>query len=169
MPRDPQKAKEDHRLSGRAETPAAKVPTYQELLDLALDETFPASDPLAIGAAEHVQEPRTTPADARDWTLKPGAAGPPGQMADPEKEGRPVGAPCPGRVLEPLACEVDGPPAPDGTSRTIDVPAGACTIAQTSAVAVLRWESDGGGAVEMPVDLYRRLLADGLVERAEPS
>ncbi len=38
---------EAKRLEGQAQQPEEKVPTYQELLDEAVDETFPASDPIA--------------------------------------------------------------------------------------------------------------------------
>lgn len=65
--------KESQRLEGTARKPAAKVPTYQELLDESLDETFPASDPISPGAAMHAQRQVTTGKDDVDWQLKPGA------------------------------------------------------------------------------------------------
>lgn len=61
----------------RREAPAAKaksqegVPTYQELLDEALDETFPASDPISPSAAERAEREISTPKDEKDWKLKP--------------------------------------------------------------------------------------------------
>lgn len=74
--RDP-KAGEDLRLSGRAASPQTRVPTYQEALDEALDDTFPASDPPSTSVATHVHRPCTTGRDAHDWTLDPGASVPP--------------------------------------------------------------------------------------------
>ncbi|MCM5679712.1 hypothetical protein M8A51_09210 [Schlegelella sp. S2-27] len=47
------------------------VPTYQELLDEALDETFPASDPISPSAAERAEREVSTPKDEKDWKLKP--------------------------------------------------------------------------------------------------
>jgi hypothetical protein len=82
QPRNPQQA--DARLEGRAEAPQDKVPTYQELLDEALDETFPASDPISPSAAMHAAEAVTTPADEADWKLQPGAL-PPASSGDPQK------------------------------------------------------------------------------------
>lgn len=55
-------------------TPAEqKVPTYQELLDASLEDTFPASDPISPSAAMHAERRITTAKDAQDWTLAPGA------------------------------------------------------------------------------------------------
>lgn len=83
--------KEAERLEGRAAPPEAKVPTYQELLDESLDETFPASDPISPGAAMHAQKEVSTGKDAVDWQLLPGAesgAPGPGQASDqPAKAG----------------------------------------------------------------------------------
>ena len=64
--------KEAKRLDGKAGKPA-KLPTYQELLDESLDETFPASDPISPSAAMHVAKQVTTGKDEVDWQLKPGA------------------------------------------------------------------------------------------------
>ncbi len=75
QPKDP-KEKEDVRLSGQAREPKDKVPTYQEALDEALENTFPASDPVAPGAAAQPREPQPTPRDRRDWALEPGAGDP---------------------------------------------------------------------------------------------
>lgn len=169
-PREDLREKEDRRHSGLADRPDARVPTYQELLDQALDGTFPASDPLAIGAAEHVLEPHTTPADERDWALQPGASTPPGgaeaEAAPPQD--RAVAEPVEAEVVEPLLCEVDdGAPDP-GSTAEIRVPAGACTVCQTIERATLTWrEGPRARAVDMPVAVYRQLLADGLVRRAE--
>jgi hypothetical protein len=68
--------KEAHRLEGKSEKPAEKVPTYQELLDESLDETFPASDPISPSAAMHADRQIATPRDTTDWTLKPGQSDP---------------------------------------------------------------------------------------------
>lgn len=68
--------KEATRLDGKATKPA-RVPTYQELLDESLDETFPASDPISPGAAMHAAKQVRTGKDDVDWQLKPGADAPP--------------------------------------------------------------------------------------------
>ena len=71
--------KEAERLEGKAAPPEAKVPTYQELLDESLDETFPASDPISPGAAMHAQKEVSTGKDSVDWQLLPGTeSGAPG-------------------------------------------------------------------------------------------
>jgi len=69
--------KEAERLEGKGTEPAAKVPTYQELLDESLEETFPASDPISPSAAMHAARPIATPKDEVDWQLKPGECAPP--------------------------------------------------------------------------------------------
>jgi hypothetical protein len=66
------------RLENKATCPAEKVPTYQELLDDALDQTFPASDPISPTAAMHAEKQIATDKDRKDWTLKPGAHDAPG-------------------------------------------------------------------------------------------
>lgn len=71
--------KAEDRLEGKAVQPAEKVPTYQELLDEALDETFPASDPISPTAAMAAEKRIATEKDATDWTLKPGACKPPSE------------------------------------------------------------------------------------------
>jgi hypothetical protein len=85
--KDTRKAKqESDRLENKAKAPCEKVPTYQELLDDALDQTFPASDPISPTAAMHAEKQISTDKDAKDWTLKPGAdparnCGKPGEPA----------------------------------------------------------------------------------------
>ncbi len=69
----PAKSKSDARLEGCATVDEDKVPTYQELLDEALDETFPASDPISPSAAMHTERRAATEKDAVDWKLKPGS------------------------------------------------------------------------------------------------
>ena len=68
--------KEAERLEGTRSADHEKVPTYQELLDESLDETFPASDPISPSAAMHAERQVATAADDVDWQLKPGAAVP---------------------------------------------------------------------------------------------
>lgn len=65
--------REDKRLDGKATKPADKVPTYQELLDDALDQTFPASDPISPTAAMHAEKVVQSSKDGADWALKPGS------------------------------------------------------------------------------------------------
>jgi hypothetical protein len=69
--------KEADRMEGKATLPEQKVPTYQELLDEALDQTFPASDPISPTAAMHAEKEISTPRDGKDWQLSPGACQPP--------------------------------------------------------------------------------------------
>lgn len=79
--------KEAKRLEGKARQPGAKVPTYQELLDEALDETFPASDPISPSAAMHAERQVATGKDDVDWKLQPGAARPPAvEAASPKRK-----------------------------------------------------------------------------------
>ena len=49
------------------------VPTYQQLLDEALQETFPASDPISPSAAMSAEARISTGRDQTDWVLKPGS------------------------------------------------------------------------------------------------
>ena len=75
--RDPRAVKRpEERLEGKARQPAETVPTYQELLDEALDATFPASDPISPTAAMAAEKRIRTDKDATDWTLRPGACQP---------------------------------------------------------------------------------------------
>lgn len=67
------KEKESKRLDGTA-AKAEKVPTYQELLDESLDQTFPASDPISPSAAMHAEKQIETARDGTDWALKQGAS-----------------------------------------------------------------------------------------------
>ena len=68
--------REAKRMEGTNRKRTDKVPTYQELLDDALDQTFPASDPISPTAAMHTEAETASPRDDTDWTLKPGAAKP---------------------------------------------------------------------------------------------
>ncbi len=64
---------EAERLEAKGRRPEDRVPTYQELLDDSLDQTFPASDPISPSAAMHAEKQVKTGKDGRDWQLKPGA------------------------------------------------------------------------------------------------
>jgi hypothetical protein len=77
--------KEAKRLEGDASQPA-KVPTYQELLDESLDETFPASDPISPSAAMHAARQVSTGKDEVDWQLKPSK---PSKTVKPARKKRP--------------------------------------------------------------------------------
>jgi len=82
--------KEARRVEGKNKKPAEKVPTYQELLDESLDETFPASDPISPSAAMHADRQIATDKDTTDWTLKPGRTDPgKGPTDKPGKEEEP--------------------------------------------------------------------------------
>ena len=48
-------------------------PTYQDLLDESLQETFPASDPIAPTAARHTGKRVSTSKNAIDWQVVPGS------------------------------------------------------------------------------------------------
>jgi hypothetical protein len=54
-----------------APLPDDRLPTYQELLDHAVNDTFPASDPIAPHAATHTGPPVETPRDGDDWAIEP--------------------------------------------------------------------------------------------------
>ena len=149
-----QMARQARRLDGEAQCPQAKVPSYQDLLDAALDDTFPASDPLAISAGAHVHEPRTTPRDCQDWTLRPGACKPAGQPGD-GSAGHERSARTAAHVHSNLV---------EGDGR---VPQGACWIEQTAQAATLSWEGSGGAlqSLEVSVESLRQWLASGALER----
>lgn len=95
--KDPQaQQREDERLEGKARKDSDKVPTYQELLDDALDQTFPASDPISPSAAMHAEEQAEKSAkDGADWKLKPGADQPAGCASPADSSG--TASPSPGR------------------------------------------------------------------------
>lgn len=71
------RTRESKRHSGECPSEGDKVPTYQELLDEALDETFPASDPISPTAAMHASHRVESARDQVDWALKPGGHQPP--------------------------------------------------------------------------------------------
>jgi hypothetical protein len=62
---------QDERLEAKAKKPEDKLPTYQELVDKSLEDTFPASDPISPTAAMRAAQPVRTPMDDQDWKLKP--------------------------------------------------------------------------------------------------
>ena len=82
---------ETQRLEPQGKQPDEKVPTYQELLDDALDQTFPASDPISPTAAMHAEKQVSTGKDDTDWELKPGGHEPP-QRTGAEATGTPDAA-----------------------------------------------------------------------------
>ncbi len=63
------------------------VPTYQELLDEALQQTFPASDPISPSAAMSADQRISTGRDGVDWVLQPGGSGQPAAAAPPPGAG----------------------------------------------------------------------------------
>ena len=143
-----QRAQQERRNSGRAQDPHAKLPTYQDLLDEALDDTFPASDPVATGAATRVHEPHTTARDCQDWTLKPEHQA---SKAGDRSERREAW------LAEPLS--LGG----------LVIPSGACQIEQTEDAAVLCWREAGDPRhADIDLDALRQLLADGRLQRLEP-
>ena len=61
---DPKSASEDPPATAQ---PEGKPLTYQGKLDEALEETFPASDPISPSAAEHAERQIRTGKDDKDW------------------------------------------------------------------------------------------------------
>ncbi|GAA4326776.1 hypothetical protein GCM10023144_10650 [Pigmentiphaga soli] len=70
-PTEKKTSTEKQRLEGKAAKPEDKVPTYQELLDDTLEQTFPASDPISPSAAMNAEKRIATGKDDKDWKLKP--------------------------------------------------------------------------------------------------
>lgn len=64
---------ESERLEGAGRKPEEKLPTYQELLDDSIDQTFPASDPISPSAAMYADAQVSTAKDEKDWILQPGS------------------------------------------------------------------------------------------------
>ncbi|MBK1688571.1 hypothetical protein [Rubrivivax gelatinosus] len=56
-----------------AAAPQDSPATYQQVLDEALQETFPASDPISPSAAMHAERRAEDAAGQPDWTLEPGS------------------------------------------------------------------------------------------------
>ncbi|ANN66172.1 hypothetical protein [Bordetella bronchialis] len=65
--------------------PGDKVPTYQEALDEAVEETFPASDPISPGVAEKADREVSTPKDDVDWKASHDKRGEQGKDAGRKK------------------------------------------------------------------------------------
>lgn len=65
------RSRESRRVEGLCASAPEKVPTYQELLDESLDQTFPASDPISPSAAMHAEQAIQSARDTRDWSLAP--------------------------------------------------------------------------------------------------
>lgn len=62
------------KLSGGLSDASDDAPTYQQSLDEALAQTFPASDPISPGSAMNAEpEPTSTTRDEVDWRLHPGS------------------------------------------------------------------------------------------------
>lgn len=160
MPQADQLKKQDRRLAGEAKQPHEKVPTYQELLDNAIEDTFPASDPIAVGGATKILEPHTTLRDAKDWTLKPGSESAPADHAGgADTSGPELSAPCEGFVERPMTLQAT-------VEDAAQVPRGPCTIEQSEHRAVLRWTEDGQERCgSMSIEDYRDRLADGTLRR----
>lgn len=73
LPTETAEEREARRLDGCCTRKRDRVPTYQELLDDALDQTFPASDPISPSAAMHTHALLQSTENPKDWTLQPGA------------------------------------------------------------------------------------------------
>lgn len=160
MPQADQLENEARRMAGQARLPQHRLPTYQELLDGALEATFPASDPIAATAATQVLEPHTTLRDARDWSLQPAgtpAAAPPGP-GWPPLEG-PLAAPCEGLVRRLFTLR-------DRSGATQQVPRGPCRLQQGEQHATLSWTEDGlARHATLSIEAYRDRLAAGDLAR----
>jgi hypothetical protein len=109
--------KEAKRLDGTARKKAAKVPTYQELLDESLDETFPASDPISPSAAMHAEKRVSTGKDEVDWQLRPGADKPHGSARKVSAMGGDAGST--GQAPTPMSPGDEAPPGTPGTGEDI--------------------------------------------------
>lgn len=149
--------REARRLEGEAANPQAKVPSYQELLDEAVDMTFPASDPISPTAAMHTFEPRTTPRDALDWTLEPGQCKPSMSAPGAAKPERTVSAPVPAVLF-----------AGSDVTEVAAVAPGRCEVQQSCCDATIRW-TEGGRVREVvvPLPVLQHLLCSGRLLRYE--
>ena len=104
---------------GERSAAAERPQTYQQLLDEALEETFPASDPISPSAAMHAEE-RAAGAggDDEDWALQPGSQRPVPRPAggaapagpDPAARTRPA------VPADPPATDASGAPVPSPKS-----------------------------------------------------
>lgn len=130
------------------------LPSYQALLDAALEASFPASDPPAHSAAGRVEEPRTTARDCHDWALASGGCPAVGQACD-RGEGRDRSVRRPARLT--ARSDLEG----------FLLPAGPYELEQTRHVATLHWHTPEGSprAIDLPVQTLQRLLAEGRLVR----
>lgn len=80
---------ESDRLEGSVEKPEEKLPTYQELLDDSIEQTFPASDPISPSAAMYAETQVSTAKDEKDWVLQPGAGSQAVAAAAPSSDAEP--------------------------------------------------------------------------------
>ncbi|MBK1616455.1 hypothetical protein CKO44_23725 [Rubrivivax gelatinosus] len=62
---------------------AEPAQTYQQALDEALDQTFPASDPISPSAAMHAEKQVASRGETKDWKLQPGSERPVPDAAEP--------------------------------------------------------------------------------------
>jgi hypothetical protein len=87
MPTDPSDDSSPFQSTDLGSTPVRPpetVTTYQQSLDEALEETFPASDPISPSALQALEARVSTAADSVDWALrshKPAAGLPPSWAA----------------------------------------------------------------------------------------
>jgi hypothetical protein len=81
------------RLEPKGGRPEDTLPTYQELLDESLDQTFPASDPISPSAAMHAEKQIATGKDGNDWTLRPGGDRPSAGAGRPVRRGAKAASP----------------------------------------------------------------------------
>jgi hypothetical protein len=71
----PKSSSPPDKVSGNSPSAPAEPRTYQQSLDEALAQTFPASDPISPSSAMHAEERVTpSPRDAVDWRLHRGSA-----------------------------------------------------------------------------------------------
>lgn len=85
MKQDARTPKPEGGTVAKTDRSAEKMPTYQELLDDALDQTFPASDPISPTAAMHAEKQIATDKDGKDWTLKPSSGSDAAKEKDKDK------------------------------------------------------------------------------------
>ncbi|WP_424191702.1 hypothetical protein ACMYR3_09735 [Ampullimonas aquatilis] len=61
---------DDSNLKSKTRSDATVPMTYQDALDEALEETFPASDPIASSPASRHERQIATPTNPVDWPVK---------------------------------------------------------------------------------------------------
>jgi hypothetical protein len=85
-PQTPSQTQEKPHPHDAADKTTDQPRTYQEALDEAVEETFPASDPISPSAAEHAEKQISTQRDDKDWKLKSGKEDKAGR--DPKSGGK---------------------------------------------------------------------------------